>query len=191
VNPVVIVAVYRVVAARLLAGVKVPTLPEEVTVPETGVRPGPVIVKVVPVIVAGSIASLKVAVVFPLMATPLAVSAGFVELTVGAVASAVVPVVKVHTLLATKALPARSVTAVVIVAVNRVVAARLLVGVKIAVLSTQVTVPGTAVTVNVVGVQLAGAIDSLKIAVIFRLVATPVAVSRGFVKLTVGAVVSE
>jgi len=36
------------------------------------------------VTVKGSIASLKVAVMFPLIATPVAASAGIVELTVGA-----------------------------------------------------------------------------------------------------------
>jgi hypothetical protein len=90
--------------------------PVEVTVPETGVAPC-VKEKVAAVIVAGSIASLKVAVMFPLTSTLVAVSAGSVELTVGAVVSAVAPVVKLHVLLAANALPARSLTPVVTVAV--------------------------------------------------------------------------
>jgi len=114
--PVVIVAVYRVLAARLLVGSKAATAFVEVTVPETGVAPC-VKVKVAAVIVAGSIASLKVAAMFPLTTTLVAVLAGSVELTVGAVVSAVVPVVKLHVLLTANGLPARSLTPVVIVAV--------------------------------------------------------------------------
>jgi hypothetical protein len=145
------------------------------------------------VIVAGSIASLKVALMFLLMGTPVAVSAGSVEVTVGGVTSVVVPVVKVHVWLAANALPARSLNPVVTVAVWRVLTARLPVGAKVAVLPTQVTAPATAVapaSVNVVAVQVAGSTASLKVAVSFRLVATPVAVSPGFVELTVGGVVS-
>jgi hypothetical protein len=100
----------------LLVGSKVATEPVEVTDPGTAVAPC-VRVKVVGVIVAGSSASLKVAVVFLLTTTSMAVSAGSVELTVGAVASGVVPVVKLHVLLAANALPAASLTPVVIVAV--------------------------------------------------------------------------
>ena len=57
------------------------------TVPATEVAPGPVTVKLATVIVAGSSASLKVAVTFALMVTSVAASAGVVELTVGAVVS--------------------------------------------------------------------------------------------------------
>jgi hypothetical protein len=113
--PVVIVAVYEVLAARLLAGSKVATEPVEVTDPETGVAPC-FKVKLVAVIVAGSIASLKVAVRFLLTTTPVAVSTGSVELTVGAVVSVAAPVVKLHVLLAANALPAKSLNPVVIVA---------------------------------------------------------------------------
>jgi hypothetical protein len=114
--PVVIVAVYTVLAARLLVGSRVATEPMEVTDPETGVAPC-VKVKLVAVIVAGSIASPKVAVMFLLMTTPVAVSAGSVEVTVGAVASAVAPVVKDHVLLAAIALAAMSLNPVVATAV--------------------------------------------------------------------------
>jgi hypothetical protein len=51
--------------------------------PETGVVPR-VKVNVAVVIVAGSIASLKVAAIFLLIGTPIAPSVGLVELTVGA-----------------------------------------------------------------------------------------------------------
>ena len=68
------------------------------------------------------------------------------------------------------------------------------VGVKVAVLPAQSTVPGTGVAprakVNVVAVQVAGFTASLKLATSLLLVPTPVAVSPGFVDLRVGAVVS-
>src|SRR6185295_8082947 len=105
------------------------------------------------------------------MARPVAVSAGSVELTVGAVVSAVAPVVKLQVLLAANALPTRSVTPVVIVAVTTVLAARSLVGLKVATVPTYVTTPGTGVapcvTVKVVELIVAGSIASLKVAVMF------------------------
>jgi len=67
------------------------------------------------VAVAGSTASLKVAVMFVLTGTLVAVSAGSVEVTVGAVLSAA-PVVKFH-VVAASALPAKSLIPVVSVAV--------------------------------------------------------------------------
>jgi hypothetical protein len=192
--PVVIVAVYRVLAVRLLVGSRVATEPMEVTAPDTGVTPC-FKVKLDAVIVAGSIASLKVAVMFLLTTEPAAVSAGSVELTVGAVVSIVAPVVKPHVLSAASALAAMSLKPVVAVAVYAVLAARLLVGAKVAVRPTQVTAPGTGVTpcfrVNVPAVQVAGSMASLKVTVSFPLGATPpVLASPGFVELTVGAVVS-
>jgi len=73
-------------------------------------------VKLAAVTVAGSTASLKVAVMFVLTGTLVAVSAGSVEVTVGAVLSAA-PVVKFHVALAASALPAKSLIPVVSVAV--------------------------------------------------------------------------
>jgi hypothetical protein len=86
VAPVVIVAVYIVLSARTLEGVKVAVVPAAayVTVPATGVVPGPVNVKVVPLIVAGFIATLKVAVTSVLGHTPLAGLRGVAETTIGA-----------------------------------------------------------------------------------------------------------
>jgi hypothetical protein len=55
------VAVYTVLYARTAAGVNVAVTPLYVTVPVTAVPPGPVTVKVDPLIVAAFIASLKVA----------------------------------------------------------------------------------------------------------------------------------
>jgi hypothetical protein len=191
--PVVIVAVYEVLAARLLAGSKVATLPEEVKVAKTAVVPC-FNVKLAWVIVEGSIASLKVAVMFLLTTTPVAVSAGSVELTVGGVVSPVVPVVKLHVLLTAIVLPARSLTPVVIVAVYCVLAVRAGTGLKIALVLTQVTVPEIdivpCIKVNVVVLQLEGAIGSLKVAVILQLRGTPMAALKGMVELTVGLVVS-
>jgi len=69
------------------------------------------------VAVVGSIASLKVAVMLLLTGTLVPVSAGSVEVTVGAVPSAPAPVVKFHVALAANALPAKSLIPVVSVAV--------------------------------------------------------------------------
>jgi hypothetical protein len=93
-----------------------------------GVAPGPVTVKVVPLIVAGFMASLNVAETRVLTATKVARFAGTVETTVGGGA-----VVKVQTKLAASAAPAGSFAPVVIVAVNNVLAGRTVVGVKVAV----------------------------------------------------------
>jgi len=73
--------------------------------------------KVVVLIDDGSIGSLNVAAIWPLIATPVARLAGSVALSVGAVASAMVPVVKLQTRSVASGLPARSVAAVVRVAV--------------------------------------------------------------------------
>jgi hypothetical protein len=97
--PVVIVAVNPVLLARTVVGVNVAVLPAYVTTPATGVAPGPVKVNVVPLIVAGFMASLNVAETRVFTGTAVAPLAGDVETTVGA------PVVKLHTKLAAKALP--------------------------------------------------------------------------------------
>src|ERR1700722_6091510 len=57
--PVVIVAVYEVLVVRTAVGVNVAVVPAKVTVPATGVAPGPVKVNVAAVIVAGSMAWLN------------------------------------------------------------------------------------------------------------------------------------
>jgi len=191
--PVVMVAVNKVLAARLLAGVKVAVAPTKATVPATGVVPGPVKVKVVPLIVAGSIAVLNVAETFWLMGTFVAPLTGIVAMTVGGAVLGAAPVVKLHTKLAASALPGTLFAPVVIVAVKSVFAARLAAGVKVAVLlpPKYVTVPATGVvpgpvTVNVSGVIVAAFIASLKVAEIFVLVGTPVAPFAGLVEVTVG-----
>jgi hypothetical protein len=58
---------------------------------------GPAKLKVVELIVAGFIASLKVILTARLMATPVAALTGMVETTVGGVVSGAAAVVKVHT----------------------------------------------------------------------------------------------
>jgi hypothetical protein len=116
-----------------------------------------------------------------------------VELTVGAVVSAVAPVVKVQTKGLANELPDWSLAPVVIVAVNRVLIARLLAGgANVATLhaALQVTAPATFVppptTVKVAVVMVKGSMDLLKVAVIFLLTGIPVAPLAGFVEVTVG-----
>src|SRR5439155_537880 len=87
-------------------------------VPVTAVPPGPVTLKLAVVIVKGSIASLKVALMVWLIGTAVAPLAGTVALTVGGVVSGVAPVVKLQPKSVASALPARSLAPVVTVAVN-------------------------------------------------------------------------
>jgi hypothetical protein len=110
---VVIVAVYRVFTVSAALGVKVATLPVQLTVPVTTVELGPVTVKVVGVSVAHFIASLKVALSTWLMGTPVAPFTGIVDITAGIGEI----VVNVHTVLLASLVPARSSAPVVIVAV--------------------------------------------------------------------------
>lgn len=151
--PVVIVAVYVVLAARSTSGVKVAVEPAKVTTcgldivsgarcapfawrgtpaprvttPGTSTPPGPARVNVAALIVTGFIGSLKEAVTTALTRTPVAKFAGTVDITVGG------PVVNVHTKFAWGGLPPGLVAPVVMVAVYRVRAASDAVGVKVAV----------------------------------------------------------
>src|ERR1041385_533259 len=106
------------------------------TVPVTGVVPGPVTKKLAVLIVAGSIASLKVPLMVWLIATPVAALAGTVAITVGRFVSRAAPVVKLQAKLFSNGLPARSLAPVVIVAVKVVRGARPTVGLKVAVVPT-------------------------------------------------------
>jgi hypothetical protein len=99
-----------------------------VTVPATGVAPGPVTVNVPALSAAAFIGSLKVAVTREFTGTAVAALAGVVEMTVGG------PVVKLHTKLAASGLPPGSFAPVVMVAVYSERAASEAVGVKTAVL---------------------------------------------------------
>src|SRR5438094_8226653 len=84
------------------------------------------------VLVNGSIASLKVAAIFRLVATAVAALAGTVKLTVGAVVSGVAPVVKLQTKSLASALPARSLALCLTLTVYPVLGARLPAGVRVA-----------------------------------------------------------
>ena len=125
--PVVIVALNKVLFARTTVGVKVAVEPAKVTAPATGVAPGPVTVKVDPLIVSGFNGSVKVTETGALTATAVAALAGSVEITVGG------PVVKLHTKLAARGLPAGSWAPVVIVATYAENAASEATGVNVAV----------------------------------------------------------
>ena len=92
-------------------------------------------VNVVPVTVELCTASLNVPVIEAVVATPVAPLVGLVLTTVGAVVSAAAAVVNDQTLAVVIALPARSFTPVVIVAVYDVEAARDELGFKVAVLA--------------------------------------------------------
>ena len=151
--PVVIVAMYKVLVARVVVGVNVAVVPAKVTVPATSVAPGPAKVKVAELMVVAFMASLKVAEMGVLMGTALDPLTGTVEMTVGGEA-----VVKVHTKLAANGTPVRFFAPVVIVAVNTVPVARIVVGVNIAVVPANVTVPATGVVPGPVKVNVAALI---------------------------------
>ena len=89
--------------------------------------PGPVILKVVALMVVVSIPSLNVAATVVLSATPAAPFAGMVETTVGCGA-----VIKVHAKLAARGAPEGFFAPVVIVASYKVLLARTSVGVNVA-----------------------------------------------------------
>ena len=90
-------------------------------------------VRVLVVKLDGAIDSLKVAFTVLLMQTPELSMAGLTKLTTGGVVSRARAVLKVQTLGASMALPAKSVVAVLTVAVNAVLLAKGLVGEKVAV----------------------------------------------------------
>jgi len=133
----VIVAVNCVLAARFAPGTNVAVAPTKLTVPGTEAPPTPARATVnVPVAVtdAGSMALLNVAVIFWFTGTAVAPEAGTVIVTVGEVMSAVLPVVKFHTLLLARGLADALCAAVLIVAVYCVLGSRVPVGANIAVL---------------------------------------------------------
>jgi len=184
--PVVIVAVNKVLLARIDAGVNVAVLPVYVTAPATAVAPGPDTVKVVPVMVAAFIGTLNVAETRVLTGTAMAPFTGTVDITAGGGA-----VVNVHTTLAASGAPVGSFAPVVIVAVNNVLLARADVGVNVAVLPAYVTAPATGVapgpvTVKVVPVMVAAFMGTLNVAETRVLTATAVAPFAGTVDVTVG-----
>jgi hypothetical protein len=125
------------------------------------------------------------------MGTPVAPFTGTVEMTVGGVGAGTVK--KLHTYLLASAIPAESSAPVVIVAVYKVLTASAALGVKVATLPVQLTVPATAVvpgpvTVNVVAgdASVVQFIVSLKVTLSAWLTGTPVAVFTGTVDVTAG-----
>ena len=113
--------------ARRPTGVNVAVVPAYVTVPATGVAPGPVKVNVVALIVMGFMARLNVAEIVVCRDAVVAPLTGAVEITIGGAA-----VVKVQTKLAASAAPEAPFAPVVIVAMYKVPVARMAVGVKVA-----------------------------------------------------------
>ena len=193
----VMVAVYCVPATSATAGVNVAVLPTTLTVPFTAVPPPagksvkPDVVKV-----AVFIASENVAVTTVDAATFTALFTGLIAEMVGGVTSAVAAVVNDQLAFAASALPARSVAAVVIVAVYCVFAVSAAAGVTITVLPFTATVPAirapvpvrTSVTLAVVSVAFA--IGSENVASTVGSSATDIAPSAGIVDVTVGATLS-
>lgn len=156
------------------------------TAPATAVAPGPVTLKVVPEIVAGFMATLKVAEMGVLTGTAVAPFAGIVEATVGAGA-----VVKVQTKFAARLAPVGSCAPVVMVAVNKVLLARTTVGINVAVMPEKVTTPATGVapgpvTRKVVPVIVAGFMASVNVAEMGVLTGTAVARFAGTVETSAG-----
>jgi hypothetical protein len=157
-------------------------------------------VKLLVVMEAGAMASLKVAVTLLVKHTPVTPFNGLTKVTVGAMVSPVLLVVKVHSKSAAKVLLAKSFATVVILAVNKVLFAKVLgdVGVNVAVrlLGVKPTVPVTAalvamlVSVKLLASMLLAVMSSLKVALMAVLFATLVAASAGKFTVTVGRVVS-
>jgi len=148
------VSVYEVLAAKGLVGVKVAVFPDPAyaTDPGTSVVRDAVgaSVKVLLVMVEGSIGLLKTAETVVFVATSGALQAGVVEITVGGVVSEPVDVVKLHEKALAIAPPCRSLTPVVTQTVMRVPGGRVVpagVGVMVAVLlaAAYTTAPGMGV----------------------------------------------
>src|SRR3989339_1905451 len=148
-------------------------------------------VNVFVLMVEDCITSLNVAVMILLIATPVAPLTGLVEMTVGAIKS---PVLKPQVWSKAIALPAKSLTPVVILAVYVVESDRLLDGVNVAVVPLYETVPLMlpllSLTVNVFVLIEEDCIASLNMAVIVLLIATPAAPLTGIVEMTIGGVIS-
>ncbi len=145
------------------------------------------------VMLEGFIASLNVATTLEEAETPVAPEAGVVDTTVGGVVSEGVPAtVNVHVLAVTKWLPATSVTAVDIVAVYWIPAAKFVEGLSVAVVPEYDTTAGIFVpplvgcSVKEEVVMLEGFIASLNVATMLEEAETPVAPEAGVVDTTVG-----
>lgn len=182
--------------ARFADGVSVAIVPLTFTVPATGV---PLVVftsvKLAVLIEASFIASEKVTEIVEINATPFAPFAGEFADTVGGVVSGMAAVTKFQVNLTASALPAASRAAVVIVAVYRVLPARLAKGVNLAVFPLTFTVPAigpppAVARVKLVAFRVELVIASENVADTEELTGTPVAPLDGAVSDTVGGVVS-
>ena len=91
-----------------------------------------VTVKLLPLIVAAAMSSLKVALIFVLFGTFSAPAAGTVSTTVGRVVSPSAAVTKLHTKLLASAMPVVSCAAVVTVATHSVLGGSATLGVRVA-----------------------------------------------------------
>lgn len=194
---VVMVAVYCVLAASAVDGVKRAVVPVTLTVPATAAPPLVLTsVKLEPVSVELVMVSENVADTELLVAIPVALFTGDTADTVGGVVSAIAPVVKRQVKLDCKALPVTSLAAVVMVAVYCVLGARPEEGINTTPLPTALTVPATAApplvvfTVKLAVVRVVVRIASEKPAATDAFKPTPVARFEGEMNDTVGAVVS-
>ncbi len=193
---VVIVAVYWVLPAKLADGVNLAVLPLMLTVPLTDAPPEVVAsVKLEVVNVEFVIASEKLADTEAFSAAPVAAFAGDAEETIGGVVSSAAPVVKVQLKSAPSALPAASVTPVVMVAVYSVFAERLAEGANVVELLLALTTPTTVAPARVdsLKVELLNVVFSIaseNVADITEFNATAVAAFAGEVEDTIGGVVS-
>jgi hypothetical protein len=147
------------------------------------------------VMVEASIATLKLAAIFWLNATPVAALTGSVEVTSGSVMAADAPVVNIKIKLLANDLPSRFFAIVVMVTVYTVLGASRLDGAKVAVGPVIDTVPETndvpCIKVILAVVIVVESIASLKVMEIFWLKGTPVALFSGLVELTVGVVTTD
>ena len=190
--PLVSVAVYRVLLVKGVPGgnANMTVVPLVVISPVTGMFALFLSVKVAAVTVAELTGSLKVAVRDEEIETLVALLLGVVALTVGAVMSGAVPVVKDQKKSVANALPARSLMPVVSVAVY-VVLGSSVDGVNIAVVPVTVMFPAVGgLSVAVAAVKVAELTGSLKVAVRDEEIETLVALLTGVVALTDGGVVS-
>jgi hypothetical protein len=205
VTAVVTVAVYLTPAAKSEVGFSVAVSPSPLTdLAADTVAPllDCTSVKEEVVMVDGRIGSLNVATTLELAATFVGsggTDEGMVDTTVGGVVSGAVPAtVNDHTLLVCRWLPARSVTAVVTVAMYLVPAVKEEVGFSVAVspspltdLAADTVAPSLVLTsVKEDVVMVDGRIGSLNVAKTLEVAETPVAWSAGEVDTTVGGVVS-
>ena len=197
-TPVVTVAVYDVEGDNDDAGTNVATKPFNDTAPAIEVPALFFSVNVEVLTVAGCTASLNVALIEEVTATPVAPPDGVVLVTVGGVLSGggvVAAVVNDQLVAGVRKLPAMSFTPVVTVAVYDVEGDNDDAGTNVATkpfndTAPAIEVPALFFSVNVEVLTVAGCTASLNVALIEEVTATPVAPPDGVVLVTVGGVAS-